>query len=134
MFILKVNRKDFTQLLLDSKIEDHEELKRKEKVDLAQFRLDKEMSFDVLMANFDMFYSILFTAIILFSKEIKFNLVGFLLAGFETTSTALNYCFYVLANHREELDKLHEELDLHFPPDSDVYKFICLFKTKFEFK
>jgi hypothetical protein len=43
----KINRVDFTQLLMDSKIEDHEELKKKEKVDLAQFRLDREISFEV---------------------------------------------------------------------------------------
>ena len=49
-----------------------------------------------------------------FKKEIEFNLVGFLLAGFETTSTALNYCFYILSTHCDEQDKLQEEIDSFF--------------------
>lgn len=46
-------------------------------------------------------------------------MVGFLLAGFETTSSALNYSFFVLANHHDELLKLQEELDLHFGKESN---------------
>nr|ATW72301.1 cytochrome p450 CYP3045B3 [Brachionus calyciflorus] len=82
-------RRDFTQLLIESKIDDNETLKTNEKIELSKFRLDREMSFE----------------------EIEFNLVGFLLAGFETTSSALNYSFFILANHPSELKKLQEELD-----------------------
>lgn len=84
-----IKRKDFTQLLIDSKIEDNENLKKNEKIVLSKFRLDKQMSFE----------------------EIEFNLVGFLLAGFETTSTALNYSFFVLANQTDEVNKIQQELD-----------------------
>lgn len=38
-------------------------------------------------------------------------MVGFLLAGFETTSTALGYCFHILAHHPDELSELQSELD-----------------------
>lgn len=84
-----IKRKDFTQLLIDSRIEDNESLKKYEKIEMSKFRLDKQMSFE----------------------EIEFNLVGFLLAGFETTSSALNYSFFILANHPEEAGKLQQELD-----------------------
>ena len=55
-------------------------------------------------------------------KEIKMNLVVFMLAGFDTSSNTLNYCSYILANHPEELLKLQEELDSKFSGDSDVNK------------
>jgi cytochrome P450 len=48
------------------------------------------------------------------------NMVLFLLAGFETTSSALSYCSYLLAQHQNELEKLVEEVDSHFPHDSEV--------------
>lgn len=38
----------------------------------------------------------------------------FLLAGYETTSTALSYCFYVLAKHPSEMIKLQNEIDSAF--------------------
>nr|UOU03275.1 cytochrome P450 3045B1 [Brachionus rubens] len=84
-----IRRKDFTQLLTESRIEDDESLKKNEKIELNKFRLDRQMSFE----------------------EIEFNLVGFLLAGFETTSSALNYSFFILANHPDEMKKLQDELD-----------------------
>ncbi len=54
-------------------------------------------------------------------KEIEFNLVGFLLAGFETTSTALGYCFYVLATKNNEMLKLQDEIDLYFLNSHVIY-------------
>ena len=42
------------------------------------------------------------------------NLVVFLLAGFVTTSTTLSYCFYLLAKHPNEREKLQDEIDAHF--------------------
>nr|QVK45581.1 cytochrome P450 [Brachionus paranguensis] len=87
-----IRRKDFSQLLIDSRIEDGENLKKNEKIVMSKFRLDKQMSFE----------------------EIEFNLVGFLLAGFETTSSALNYSFFILANHLDEANKLQQELDDFF--------------------
>nr|UOU03265.1 cytochrome P450 3045C6-3 [Brachionus rubens] len=42
--------------------------------------------------------------------EIQSNLVIFMLAGYETTSTTLTYATYVLATHLEEQIKLYEEI------------------------
>jgi cytochrome P450 family 3 subfamily A len=48
------------------------------------------------------------------------NLVVFLLAGYETTSTTLAYAFYVLATNKAEQEKLINEIDEQFPNESDV--------------
>ena len=45
----------------------------------------------------------------------------FMLAGYESTSYALVYCFYVLAMHKEEQDKIVAEIDSHFGKESDVF-------------
>jgi len=45
---------------------------------------------------------------------VKSNLVGFMLAGYETTSTALSYCSFVLATNQEEQQKVREEIDQYF--------------------
>lgn len=44
----------------------------------------------------------------------------FMLAGYETTSTTLSYCFYVLAKHPEEQQKLFDEINLRFENCTDV--------------
>ena len=43
-----------------------------------------------------------------------FNLVTLLTAGYETTSSALTFCCFVLANNPNELTKLQDELDANF--------------------
>ena len=48
------------------------------------------------------------------------NLVVFLLAGYETTSTTLSYAIYVLSTHLDEQEKLINEIDENFQDDSDV--------------
>ena len=53
-----------------------------------------------------------------FFKEIKTNLVLFMLAGYETTSTALTYAIYILIKHPEEQQKLIEEVDSHYSDGS----------------
>jgi cytochrome P450 len=48
------------------------------------------------------------------------NLIMFMLAGYETTSTCLSYCSYVLATNQEEQQKVRDEIDSIFAPDSPV--------------
>ncbi len=51
-------------------------------------------------------------------KEIDVNLVLFMLAGYETTSTALTYITFVLARYPEEQEILYNEIMNHFPDPS----------------
>ncbi len=48
------------------------------------------------------------------------NMVLFMLAGYETTSTTLTYCTYVLATHPDEQQKLHDEINSHFGNEESV--------------
>jgi len=54
-------------------------------------------------------------------KEIKNNLILFMLAGYETTSTALQYCAYVLTRYPEEQQKLYEEISHYFDDNVIIY-------------
>ena len=46
-------------------------------------------------------------------QEIKGNLMAFMVAGFDTTSSALNSCLYVLAFHPDQQERLQAEIDQH---------------------
>jgi cytochrome P450 family 3 subfamily A len=51
-------------------------------------------------------------------REIIVNILVFMAAGYETTSTALAYATYVLARHPDVLQKLQAEID-QLPSDND---------------
>ena len=53
-------------------------------------------------------------------QEMESQGVAFLLAGYETTSTAMAFMSYNLATHREVQEKLQREIDEHF--SSEVSK------------
>nr|UOU03267.1 cytochrome P450 3045C6-1 [Brachionus rubens] len=53
-------------------------------------------------------------------KEIEANLVLFMLAGYETTSTTLSYASYVLSTHPEEQVKLYEEITSQLGTDKSA--------------
>ena len=57
------------------------------------------------------------------------NTMMFMLAGYDTTSTALSFCFHVLATNLEEQAKVREEIDSYFSSESNVIR-ICLFIFK----
>ena len=44
----------------------------------------------------------------------KLNLATFMVAGYDTTSTALSYSMYVLVKNPEERIKLQDEIDAKF--------------------
>ena len=49
----------------------------------------------------------------------------FLIAGFDTSATWLNYCFYVLTTHQDEMKKLQNEIDNHFE-NTDLVRHLIL--------
>ena len=55
--------------------------------------------------------------VIYISQEVKHQSVLFLVAGYETTSTALSYVSYLLAIYPEIQQKLQQEIDLHVPDE-----------------
>ncbi|CAH1774988.1 unnamed protein product [Owenia fusiformis] len=54
------------------------------------------------------------------NEEMEANLMIFLLAGYETTSTALAYTSYRLALNPDVQQKLQVEIDEYFPDDDDM--------------
>ena len=53
----------------------------------------------------------------------------FMLAGYESTSYALVYCFYVLAMHKDEQEKIVAEIDTYFGKESNVDIFLNFLPT-----
>jgi cytochrome P450 len=48
------------------------------------------------------------------------NLSLFMLAGYETTSTTLSYCTYILAKYPDEQQKLYDEISSYYIDDANV--------------
>lgn len=55
-------------------------------------------------------------------KEVKANLKMFMLAGYESTSYALSFCFHMLATRKDEQEKLYNEIGEFFINESIVSK------------
>lgn len=61
-------------------------------------------------------------------------MVAFLLAGFETTSSALSYCIYEITKHHNEMLKLQAEVDAFFPPNSEVNNSVCFVSNRHNYQ
>ena len=88
------------QLLLDALSDDDQETTKTDHLDLSN-------SHSILLGKR------------LTYAEIKANLKMFMLAGYESTSYALNYCFYVLAINQGEQQKLLNEIESFYSNDKD---------------
>ena len=88
--IEKEPRKDYLNIVLDVLTEQCDKnTDVKSFTELKQVHLQRQMTYPEIIANLN----------------------GFMIAGYETTSATLNYCFYVLATHPDQLTKLQDELD-----------------------
>ena len=59
------------------------------------------------------------------------NMILFMLAGYETTSSTLTYCSYILAKYPDEQHKLIDEINSHFNKESKVMlKILFIYKAK----
>ena len=118
MYCDKVTRKDYVSILfetLNESIDTSTDAKDSKDVE----RVEKKLTLD----------------------EIKVNMLGFLIGGFDTMSTALNLCLYVLAKHPEQVSKLQAELDhviqtadvsstLPTSTSNSIFLIVLKFKTK----
>ena len=93
MIILQEPRKDYLNILLEVLTEQCDKNADAKSVkEFSQIHLQRQMT----------------------QPEIIANLNGFMIAGYETTSSSLNYSFYVLAKHPEQMVKLQDEVDALF--------------------
>ena len=92
---MKIYKDDYMQLLLNALSLDDKETTKYDNLhlsDLHSVSLGKYLTY----------------------AEIKANLKMFMLAGYESTSYALNYCFYVLAINQNEQQKLLNEIQAFY--------------------
>ena len=69
--------------------------------------------------------------------EIITHVVGFVLAGYETTSTTLAFATYLLATHPEVQERLANEIHEYFEENTvsvtpSLFSFNCLFLVYIE--
>lgn len=74
----------------------------------------RKLTIDEISANVFLFseYYLIFHSFELLTLDV-------VIAGYETTSTALSYVAYILATHPEEQYKLQQHIDIHFHPEND---------------
>ncbi len=97
LFFLKIYKLDYMQLLIEA-LDDNLDTSLDKIEYSTNMKLEKKLTL----------------------HEVNENLLLFLLAGFETTSTTLSYCFWVLAQHPNEQNKLHDEIDSHYNDLSEL--------------
>nr|AHL88982.1 cytochrome p450 3045A1 [Brachionus koreanus] len=94
-------RKDYMQLLIDSLDDDEKLIKKYDHLNISEikdFHLEKKLTLN----------------------EIKANLKMFMLAGYESTSFALSFCFHMLAIKKNEQETLYNEIEDFFSNESIV--------------
>ncbi|CAF1054545.1 unnamed protein product, partial [Brachionus calyciflorus] len=91
----KIKKKDYLQILIDAASENGNE---KVIDDYTKSRFEKKLSL----------------------TGIKLNLTGFLLAGYETTSTALTYASFVLIKYPDEQAKLYDMIKSKFETEHEI--------------
>jgi hypothetical protein len=103
-------KKDYIQLLIDAEASSSNF--ENNSTNLTNMNLERKLSPNVrfLLLNEEMNFYINFLTF----KEVKMNLVLFLLAGYETTSNTLSNCSFILARHPEEQEILLDEIRSHF--------------------
>ncbi|XP_063053657.1 cytochrome P450 3A30-like [Engraulis encrasicolus] len=87
---------------------------QKRRVDLLQLMMDSQTQDENESGNDNSIHRGLS------DHEILSQSMFFLFAGYETSSSTMNFLFYNLATHPETLKKLHEEIDQVFPDKADV--------------
>ena len=94
----KIERKDYMQSLLNVMTEDVTTIYDQKQLDeIANDHLPKQLG----------------------RKEVEANLQLFMLAGYETTSTALSYASHILVFHQDVQRKLYEEIYEAYGSNSD---------------
>jgi len=64
-------------------------------------------------------------------EEMQFQSMSILLAGYETTSTAMAFLTYDLARNPHVMRKLQEEIDDHFPKETDLPDYVSVQKCTY---
>ena len=85
---------------------------------------------DELSANVNTFNDVKFEKKMTI-RELSNNLFVFLIAGYDTTYTTLNYCLYVLSKYPNEMLKLQDEIDFHLQNTDENVDYVILADMKY---
>ena len=100
----EIKKRDFVQLLLDAEAFNNSSQNKSDNSE-SDGQIDPSMIHVVKRLTLN---------------EVKSNLIGFMLAGYETTSTTLSYCAYVLSKHPQEQQRLYDEISSVFDSDFNL--------------